>query len=594
MPWKGKGRGKTTATDHVTAMRATFLNRTFVKDRDVPSDVAVVALSPRTTGFPEFKLKGKVRGWAEWLVPKGSDSRAPRILYFHGGGYEHLSPPQVRPTTAQLASRSGMPVLCIDYRKIPDHPHPAQLEDASQALQWMSTNGPEGPGRSDALYVAGDSAGGGLALGLAKWLRDYPLVGLRIDGIAVVSPMTDLTCSGESYRTRRWTENGGDERDPLFRGANPAADSMPQIYRLMGKPGAPGSFELTSPYISPLHGALHELPPTLIIVGDAEVMLSDSTDFGEKAAAAGSSVEVKVYPRMWHCFNRFSEGCGTGVVLSQAIDALDQQAEFFKSLARGPAPSKDADLKDLESRLEKHLELDLIRGWEAHLRTCLAAARRPLRQAAKEAHAASEHWHSRKASAAVQRDYFSKIKILFYHLQRAGESDFDGLLREALACLQLQSGALPQGALLAEESAALDRIWKHRFGGVGTYKGLAHERDLRRATQLAEDVRAALRTFKAAAENGSQASAERCAYAKAADALRQEIAVAGEIDFDGLMRQAVRVLEAGLFCKPAAPQVAAAPSEPEKSQVKPPRRWRAKISHEAKQDVQPPEQVAGA
>jgi acetyl esterase/lipase len=239
-----------------------------------------------------------------------------------------------------------MPVLCIDYRKIPEHPHPAQIEDARSALLWLNENGPHGLGRASALFCAGDSAGGGLALGLGVSLRDNPIGSVNIAGIAVVSPMTDLTCSGESYTSRRWQEHGDDRCDPLFRGKDPARDSMREIYELMGKPGQVGSFKLTQPDISPLHADLHQFPPTLIQVGDAEVMLSDAVDFGAKAQAAGSPVEVKVYPRMWHCFNRFTEGCGTGVPLQEGIDAIKGQAQFMRQLSDTHLRLSDLQIKD--------------------------------------------------------------------------------------------------------------------------------------------------------------------------------------------------------------------------------------------------------
>lgn len=241
-----------------------------------------------------------------------------------------MSPPQFRATTGRLAAGTGMPVLAIDYRKIPEHPHPAQLEDALQAFQWIARHGPFGTSTAAAILCAGDSAGGGLALALAVMLRDEPVHGAQLAGITVTSPQTDMSCSGESYTTRRWRDGGGSVGDPIFRGRDPQADSMPQIYKLLGKPGRPGSYLLTEPSISPLHAELHDLPPTLIHVGDAEVMLSDSVDFGAKARAAGSPVEVTVWPRMWHCFERFSEGCGTGVPLKEGLEALERQAAFLR------------------------------------------------------------------------------------------------------------------------------------------------------------------------------------------------------------------------------------------------------------------------
>mmetsp|Transcript_141006 Transcript_141006/g.243716 ORF Transcript_141006/g.243716 Transcript_141006/m.243716 type:complete len:625 (-) Transcript_141006:28-1902(-) len=612
MPWRGKDTacavGNGLPQDAIAAMQRSFVTRTFVKDKKVPSQIRVKAVPPHVTGFQSWKKRGrdgkfKDRGWAEWLVPPGVSKTSPRILYFHGGGYKFMSPPQVRPTTARLAIEAGMPVLCIDYRKIPENRHPAQIEDARYALQWLASHGPDGPGPASALFCAGDSAGGGLALGLAVSIRDNPLGSVKIAGITVVSPMTDLTCSGESYRTRRWREGGGDKCDPLFRGADPAADSMPEIYELVGKPGHVGSFKLTEPDVSPLHADLHNLPPSLIQVGDAEVMLSDSVDFGTKAQAAGSPVEVQVYPRMWHCFHRFSEGCGTGVVLQEGIDAVKCQGAFLRQLspsvclasnlnAEQPSGQGHVNLiqqpleKGLAEAIQQHLDKDLVKGWEAHLRIVNGERRRPLQKAAKAARAASDRWHEGHGSVTAQQDYFAKIKLLLQELEAATESDFDGLLKEALVCLEgfgVLASDLPP--LNEEETAALERIWNHRFGGVGKYKGFARDRDLRRAAELRQEVLRALSAYQRAvdAQSGHEA---RAAYAHAVDELRREIESAGEIDFDGLLRQAVRVLERGFVCKPAQkstqaredPPVARPTPTSQSSKAKTARRWRPKES----------------
>lgn len=242
-----------------------------------------------------------------------------------------------------------MPVLVIDYRKIPEHPHPAQLEDAVQAFKWIAEHGPCGSVKSpaSAILCAGSSAGGGLALALAVKLRDEPDHVGKLAGVTVSSPQTDMTCSGESYTSRKWRYGGGDQCDPIFRGKDPTADSMPQIYKLLGKPGRNGSYPLTEPSISPLHAELHDLPPTLIHVGDAEVMLSDSVDFGVKARAAGSPVEVTVWPRMWHCFERFSEGCGTGIPIKESEEALRRQVAFLRQCA-APVMSEDFKIEDFK------------------------------------------------------------------------------------------------------------------------------------------------------------------------------------------------------------------------------------------------------
>merc|ERR1711865_264800 len=106
------------------------------------------------------------------------------------------------------------------------------------------------------------------------------------------------------------------------------------IHRLLGEPGESGSFEKIHPALSVLHAGLHGLPPTHIDVGDAEVMLSDAVEFAKKAVAAGSPVDVRVWPRMWHVFTMYQEGCGCSDAkpLEHAIEAVRQQAVVFKKL----------------------------------------------------------------------------------------------------------------------------------------------------------------------------------------------------------------------------------------------------------------------
>mmetsp|Transcript_19222 Transcript_19222/g.50563 ORF Transcript_19222/g.50563 Transcript_19222/m.50563 type:complete len:358 (+) Transcript_19222:185-1258(+) len=313
-------------------------------DQSIVLGVTITAVPPSATGFPAWSRHedyieseaDRDRGHADWAVPEGADNSSPRVLFCHGGGYEFYNPQDVyQPTTSRLEAATGMPVFTFDYRLIPEFRHPAQLEDAVQAFLWLAENGPQGPGKASALFLAGDSAGGGLALALAVRLRDHPVEGAHVAGVAVVSPETDLTCGGESYTSRRWQEGGGDTCDPMFRDEDPVAASMPQIYRLLGVPGEHGSFPLTTLDLSVLHAALHDLPPMQIHVGDAEVMLSDSVEFGKKACASGSPVEVHVWPRMWHTFTQYSEGCGgdDAEPLQEAVEALKQQADFLKGLA---------------------------------------------------------------------------------------------------------------------------------------------------------------------------------------------------------------------------------------------------------------------
>jgi len=291
-------------------------------------------------------------------IPAGCTNASPRILYCHGGGYEFYSPQDVyRPCTSRLSAVAGMPLLCFDYRLAPEYRHPSPITDAVQAFQWLSDNGPEGPGRAPAIFICGDSAGGGLALSLALRLRDRPADarGMCVAGVSVVSPQTDCSCSGESYKSRIGI-------DPIFTGEDPSGESMPQVYMLLGQPQESNCCCPRDPTISPLHAELHGLPPTQIHVGDAEVMLSDSVEFGKKAKAAGSSVTVVVWPRMWHTFTQYTEGGGgdDAQPLQDALDALQQQGKFLRGLATGRRGS--ADMLEYWAALIRRLGCPCMQG----------------------------------------------------------------------------------------------------------------------------------------------------------------------------------------------------------------------------------------
>ena len=203
-----------------------------------------------------------VTGWAgadgqpEWVLPasffsRSGSSNSRRILFLHGGGYEYYSPSQpYRPLTTRLAAVTGLPVLALDYRLGPANAFPAAVEDALHALDWVWKHGPtpspaapaeQSP--ADAVYVIGDSAGGGLALCLVSAMAMdcmAPGVPLAVHpppptALALLSPWTDLTASLESYKTRMWREDAA-TGDPVFSDGAPAeeiASSVRDAERVM-------------------------------------------------------------------------------------------------------------------------------------------------------------------------------------------------------------------------------------------------------------------------------------------------------------------------------------------------------------------------
>lgn len=203
------------------------------------------------------------------------------VLQFHGGGYIGKIRNAYRDFAVLYAKMPGeRAVLSVDYRVAPEDPYPAALEDAYAAYQWLLEMGCKG----SQIILAGDSAGGGLALALCLYLKDRgePLP----KQLVLMSPWTDLAATGDSYETNF-------EKDPLF---GNTTDSM--IY----SNAYYGENDPKTPYISPLYGDYEGLPPMLFQVGGAEMLLSDSARAARKAKEAGCEVKLTIYDGMFHVF----------------------------------------------------------------------------------------------------------------------------------------------------------------------------------------------------------------------------------------------------------------------------------------------------
>lgn len=217
----------------------------------------------------------------ELLESKENPNQEKIILQIHGGGYIGAMRNAYR-TFAGLYNEvsKGMSVLTIDYRVAPEHPYPAALEDAVAAYQWLLDQGYFGY----QIILAGDSAGGGLAMALCHYLNDHKMP--LPCGIVAMSPWTDLLASGESYETNF-------EKDPLFGNTR---DSL--IYNK----DYVGDHDPMDSYISPLYGDFRGFPPMLIQVGSYEMLLSDSVSVAAKAREQGVKVRLSIYEGMFHIF----------------------------------------------------------------------------------------------------------------------------------------------------------------------------------------------------------------------------------------------------------------------------------------------------
>ena len=215
------------------------------------------------------------------LLEPDVENRNLVILQLHGGGYIGKMRNIYRSFAGFYSELGhGIPVLSLDYRVAPEDPFPAALEDAAAAFEWLLFNG----WSEEKIVLAGDSAGGGLAMALCMYLKDH---GRKLPaGIIAMSPWTDLTQSGESYRINF-------RKDPIF---GNTFDS------LVFNKDYVGNEDTTNPYISPLYGNFTGFPPMLLQVGSYEMLLSDSQLVAEKAKQAGVKVRLSVYEGMFHVF----------------------------------------------------------------------------------------------------------------------------------------------------------------------------------------------------------------------------------------------------------------------------------------------------
>ncbi len=244
----------------------------------------------------------------EWIIAPAAAAARSTVLYFHGGGFQVGSVHSHRELMAGISAATGCRVLGIDYRLAPEHRHPAALEDASAACDWLLAQGVP-PGE---IVFAGDSAGGNVVLAALLQLRDAgrPMPA----GAVLMSAWTDMSASGDSYATRAAS-------DPIHQ--RPMILAMARNY--LGTEG-----DARHPWVSPLFAELHGLPPLLIQVGDRETVLSDSVAFAEKARAAGVPVQLEVWDRMIHVFQQFPEA------LPEALDARRSIGAFVRALLPQP------------------------------------------------------------------------------------------------------------------------------------------------------------------------------------------------------------------------------------------------------------------
>lgn len=238
---------------------------------------------------------------AAWLIPDNADE-GQAILFLHGGSYVIGSIKSHRDLASQLAAAARCRALIVDYRLAPENRFPAAVEDAATSYKWLLSQGYE----PEKIMVAGDSAGGGLAVAALISLRDsgHPMPA----GAMLLSPWTDLEVTGGSVKSRAW-------RDPMLSAGALRKDAARYL----------GDADARDPLASPIYADLKGLPPLYIQAGTSEILLDDATRLAERAEADGVEVDLDIWPGMFHVWQFFSP------FIPESKKAIQELGEFFQA-----------------------------------------------------------------------------------------------------------------------------------------------------------------------------------------------------------------------------------------------------------------------
>ena len=249
--------------------------------------------APKDVSF-EADTVGGVSGW--WCRPGHAQSEQ-AILHLHGGWFNWGSAKAFRNLVGHIAASAGANAFIPDYRLAPEHVFPAAVRDVESCYDGLIERG------FARIAVVGDSAGGALALVLLRLVTARNTAGGVIPvGAVALSPVTDLTLSGQTWKTRAVA-------DPYF--IESQARELIRSYLSGADP--------TAPQASPLYGDLAGLPPVRLHVGDDEVLLGDALRYVTRAVDAGVDARVDVWQGMPH---GFVSGVGTLAAANQALAAI--------------------------------------------------------------------------------------------------------------------------------------------------------------------------------------------------------------------------------------------------------------------------------
>ena len=219
---------------------------------------------------------------AEEIKPQSKSTQM--IFHIHGGAFFVGSIKTHRAFLSEVAERTQMQVLHLNYPLSPEARYPDALDAIYDVYSTLLDQGV----LAKDIIVSGDSCGANLALALCLRLKQEDLE--MPSGLMLLSPFLDLTLTSESLRYN-------EKLDALL--SVEALETGISFY-------LPKNIDKSDPFVSPIFGDFAGLPPTLVQVGSKEILLDDAKRFEDKAKEAGVDVRYKLYTGMWHNFQMFS------------------------------------------------------------------------------------------------------------------------------------------------------------------------------------------------------------------------------------------------------------------------------------------------
>lgn len=256
-------------------------------------------LIPKDIKFERVDANGVPCDWI--TCPNCEENKV--LFWLFGGGYV-MGDLETRKIFPFIIGREAkIRSLLVGYRIAPEHPFPAALDDAVTAYRWLISTGIS----PNNIIIGGASAGGGLAVALLLKLRELDL--FLPAGAVLLSPWTDLACTGESWDINAEYEAGMPKEALVW---------MANVYSKDENP--------KNPLVSPLYGNLEGLPPMLIHAGNCERLRDDSVILAERATSVGVNVELKVWDDMLHVFQQFYD------FLPESNQSIEEIGEFIHKI----------------------------------------------------------------------------------------------------------------------------------------------------------------------------------------------------------------------------------------------------------------------